>query len=562
MIDYNFLMTLTNSLSDISSKLGSSFYVFQTMFLTVNFLQPTENLIQCPFQQAGILFFGSWCFCIISKRSYVLNNFRNYFHAKAFQKPLTILFNNFFLCLLRLLPYFLIISFFLICVYYVLSVLHASYLYVCFVNISAYIPTEIPTRLSNLFYTNSFIFIFVDVNVDVEYAIHSDLVICNNFINYKVLPAFDFHSICLEPSQLLQTDLTPERKCCNDYCFCLILFIFSIMFARVFLRSKHKRVKAFFGCILSLLTIVKSNLLTKNDILMSTSEIFTKFKYRNKDSFFKLLLFFSADIILNPGPSHINQTSDNNEWDVFKARGLHFIHININSLLPKIEELRRIACQSKAAVIGISESKLDNSIFDSEIEIDGYNILRFDRNRHGGGVACYVRNDLSFTKRNYFPHDIETIFIEIFLPKTKPMTVGIVYRPPSQTSFLETMNEHFYKLDTINKETYILGDFNINLYLNNKYVFEKCSTIVSNTIPYDVRKYQEFCNVFNLKQLISCPTRITCSSSTIIDHILASYPDRVSQKGIIDIGISDHQLIFCTRKTLKTNTASHKQISF
>ena len=55
---------------------------------------------------------------------------------------------------------------------------------------------------------------------------------------------------------------------------------------------------------------------------------------------------------------------------------------------------------------------------------------------------------------------------------------------------------------------------------------------------------------------------MTCSSSTIIDHILASCPNRVSQKGIIDIAISDHQLIFCTRKTLKTKTASHKQISF
>ena len=173
-----------------------------------------------------------------------------------------------------------------------------------------------------------------------------------------------------------------------------------------------------------------------------------------------------------------------------------------------------------------------------------------------------MRNDLSFTKRNYFPHDIETIFIEIFLPKTKPMTVGIVYRPPSQASFLETMNEHFYKLDTINKETYILGDFNINLYLNNKCVFEKCPTTVSNTLPYYVRKYQEFCNFFSLKQLFSCPTHISSCSSTIIDHILASYPDRVSQKGIIDIGISDHQLIFCIRKTLKTKTGSHKQISF
>ena len=140
-------MVLFNSLSDIPSELESCFYVFQTMFLTFNFLHPTGNVIQCPFQQAGILFFGSWYFCIISKRIYVLNNFRNYFHAKAFQKPLTILFNNFFICLLRLLPYFLIISVFLIWVYYVLSVLHASYLYVCFVNISAYIPTEIPTRL-------------------------------------------------------------------------------------------------------------------------------------------------------------------------------------------------------------------------------------------------------------------------------------------------------------------------------------------------------------------------------------------------------------------------------
>ena len=61
---------------------------------------------------------------------------------------------------------------------------------------------------------------------------------------------------------------------------------------------------------------------------------------------------------------------------------------------------------------------------------------------------------------------------------------------------------------------------------------------------------------------MSCPSRKSYSSSTIIDHILASYPERVSQKGIIDIGISDHQLIFCTRKTFKTKIASHKQISF
>ena len=133
--------------------------------------------------------------------------------------------------------------------------LHTSYYYICFVDISAYILTEIPTRLLNLFYTNSSI--FVDVNVDVEYVIRSDLVLFNNFINYEVLhlPAFDFHFMGLESSQLLQTNLTPEKKCSNDYCFGLALFIFLIMFAHVFLRKKHKRVKAFFERIIFLLSI-------------------------------------------------------------------------------------------------------------------------------------------------------------------------------------------------------------------------------------------------------------------------------------------------------------------
>ena len=231
--------------------------------------------------------------------------------------------------------------------------LHASYLYVYFKNFSVYILSEVSNRLSSLFCINSFI--FVDVNIDVEIAMHRYLVICNNFMNYEVLPAFDFHFIGFS-SQLLQTDVTPERKCSSDYCFSLALFIFPIMFAHVFLRNKHKRVKAFFGCIIFLLSVTKPNLLMKNDILKSTSEIFTyesidacnllhtshlhnafaflvlsKFKHRNKHSFFKLLLLLPGDIRLNPGPSHMNQPSGNNEWNIFEARGLHFIHINVRN---------------------------------------------------------------------------------------------------------------------------------------------------------------------------------------------------------------------------------------
>ena len=106
-------------------------------------------------------------------------------------------------------------------------------------------------------------------------------------------------------------------------------------------------------------------------------------------------------------------------YDAFKQRGLHFIHLNVNSILPKINELRLIAHNTKASIIGLSESKLDDTVLDDEISIDGYNLLRADRSRHGGEVACYVRKNLFFYRRVNFCKDIENIFIDIFLPKSK-----------------------------------------------------------------------------------------------------------------------------------------------
>ena len=67
---------------------------------------------------------------------------------------------------------------------------------------------------------------------------------------------------------------------------------------------------------------------------------------------------------------------------------------------------------------------------------------------------------------------------------------------------------------------------------------------------------------FSLHHLIKVPTRITCNSATIIDHILASYLERVTQQGIIDVGLSDHQLIFCKRKIYKIKRGTHKHIKF
>ena len=56
--------------------------------------------------------------------------------------------------------------------------------------------------------------------------------------------------------------------------------------------------------------------------------------------------------------------------------------------------------------------------------------------------------------------DIEDIFLDILLPKTKPIFVGIICRPPNSMSFLECFNNH---LDEINldNEVLLLGDFKI-----------------------------------------------------------------------------------------------------
>ena len=56
------------------------------------------------------------------------------------------------------------------------------------------------------------------------------------------------------------------------------------------------------------------------------------------------------------------------------------MHANINSLLPKIEEISEILRETNISLLGITESKLDNSISDSEIAIEGYEIIRSDRN--------------------------------------------------------------------------------------------------------------------------------------------------------------------------------------
>ena len=144
---------------------------------------------------------------------------------------------------------------------------------------------------------------------------------------------------------------------------------------------------------------------------------------------------------------------------------------------------------------------------------------------------------------------LNVFFFQILIPKVKPIAIGIFYRPPNENDYLNIFSNEFQQIDSKTNEIYLLGDFNINLLQNGKFILkENQSYKLKSSSSALVNKYKEFCQTFSLTEIIKEPTRITCSTSTLPDHIFTNSSEKVSQKGVVDVGISDHQLIYCTRK--------------
>ena len=82
--------------------------------------------------------------------------------------------------------------------------------------------------------------------------------------------------------------------------------------------------------------------------------------------FVLLFLSMAGDIELNPGPV--------SSLHGIKARGLFIAHLNVRSLLGKLDELKfLIKSNSKSFdVLTLSETWLNTSISDAEIQISGY----------------------------------------------------------------------------------------------------------------------------------------------------------------------------------------------
>ena len=208
--------------------------------------------------------------------------------------------------------------------------------------------------------------------------------------------------------------------------------------------------------------------------------------------------------------------------------------LNIFSLLPHLDELRIFVDSEKPHIICINETKLDDSIDDdSLVHIDGYAIIRKDRNKHGGGVALYIHQNINFElKGELMCDEIESISVQIKNGKFKPFIVTSIYRPPGKpVSYFDKLEYLFGQLESQNKESIILGDTNCDF-----------DTPANNT-----KHLNNILNSFGYSQLRKNPTRTTSTTSTIIDHLMTNRPEIISGSGVVPYGISDHDALYLIR---------------
>ena len=79
-----------------------------------------------------------------------------------------------------------------------------------------------------------------------------------------------------------------------------------------------------------------------------------------------------------------------------KSRGFKTAYLNIRSLIKHMDEFRIYLRNEQFDIISVNETMLHDTVCDYEIDLKGYEIVRMDRNRDGGGVIFYIRNSINY----------------------------------------------------------------------------------------------------------------------------------------------------------------------
>ena len=131
------------------------------------------------------------------------------------------------------------------------------------------------------------------------------------------------------------------------------------------------------------------------------------------------------------------------------------------------------------------------------------------------------------------------ICCEINKPQSRPTLISAWYRPPnSEMKIFDSFEIFLKKCDAESKELLIIGDINCN--------------ILKSLRDSNTNKLMFLTVLYNLEQLIKEPTRVTNTSSSLVDLILTNQPNNISNSGVIDLGISDHSLIYAVKKNKYT----------
>ena len=239
-----------------------------------------------------------------------------------------------------------------------------------------------------------------------------------------------------------------------------------------------------------------------------------------------------------------------------QGRGLHFAHLNVRSMLNKHDLLKIQLQQLQFDFFTVSESWLTNHIPDAIIDIEGYNLVRLDRDwnmgqgvvpKKGGGVGLYIKEKHVYSTKSYehlnsSKHAMGAVWIEIIRPHAKNILLATIYRPPdgNEKKNCEEITQMANSILDLDKhELFIMGDFNINM--NNKQSNES-------------KHLAHFQELKNLKQLITDNTR----ANSRIDLIFTN-SDNIFDCGVMDINISDLDLIYVINKKLYTK---HVRVQF
>ena len=189
--------------------------------------------------------------------------------------------------------------------------------------------------------------------------------------------------------------------------------------------------------------------------------------------------------------------------------------LNIASLPKHIEEIRVILAEKCLDILALNETRLNNNITNQDMFIHNYDLIRADRSRTGGGVCLYIRNAINYFERKDLNRDnLEAVCIEVNKPSSASFIVGTIYRPPGASVDSFANIEQLIKLiDDENKEFYMLGDLNANMF------------DVSNNATK------------NLNSIIE-----------LLDVCLTPTPDKLVLSKVVQIAISDHYMILVVRK--------------